>query len=206
MKTINQNQKGFTLIELAIVMIIIGILLGGVLKGQELIKSAKIKATASEIEAYKTAYWGYKERFGATPGDDLGQVRWGLTAGSGNDRIDGANCNNNADESCMAIRALRYAGFIKGDPSETQPKPKFSAAGEIHMYYWNFGIGHIGNWLVSHNYSVPKEVLKSLDVKLDDGKCNTGDMIATSYSNTSYCDPATGEYMRDQWFAIKLDN
>ena len=46
-----RNQSGFTLIEIAIVLVIIGLLLGGVLKGQELINSAKVK---NLVKAYQT--------------------------------------------------------------------------------------------------------------------------------------------------------
>lgn len=63
MQTPNK-QKGFTLIEIAIVLVIIGLLLGGVLKGQELIKSAKYKAAASDVNAYSVALIGYQDRYG----------------------------------------------------------------------------------------------------------------------------------------------
>ena len=63
MQTQNK-QKGFTLIEIAIVLVIIGLLLGGVLKGQELIKSAKYKAAAADVNAYSVALIGYQDRYG----------------------------------------------------------------------------------------------------------------------------------------------
>lgn len=58
------KQKGFTLVEIAIVLVIIGLLLGGVLKGQELIKSAKVKAAAGDVNAYSVALIGYQDRYG----------------------------------------------------------------------------------------------------------------------------------------------
>lgn len=63
MQTQNK-QKGFTLIEIAIVLVIIGLLLGGVLKGQELIKSAKVKAAAADVNAYSVALISYQDRYG----------------------------------------------------------------------------------------------------------------------------------------------
>ncbi|WP_044412480.1 prepilin-type N-terminal cleavage/methylation domain-containing protein [Thiomicrospira microaerophila] len=59
-----KNQKGFTLVEIAIVLVIIGLLLGGVLKGQELIQSSKIKAMASDVNSYRVALLAYEDRFG----------------------------------------------------------------------------------------------------------------------------------------------
>lgn len=59
-----QKQKGFTLVEIAIVLVIVGLLLGGVLKGQELIKSAKVKAVLSDVNAYRVAILSYEDRYG----------------------------------------------------------------------------------------------------------------------------------------------
>jgi prepilin-type N-terminal cleavage/methylation domain-containing protein len=64
------KQSGFTLVEIAIVLVIIGLLLGGVLKGQELINSAKVKNFASDIRNISTFIYAYQDRFRALPGDD----------------------------------------------------------------------------------------------------------------------------------------
>ena len=63
------NQKGFTLIEIAIVLVIIGLLLGGVLKGQELITSARVRNLISQQDGIKAAFFGFQDRFRAMPGD-----------------------------------------------------------------------------------------------------------------------------------------
>ncbi|UQB43183.1 prepilin-type N-terminal cleavage/methylation domain-containing protein [Thiomicrospira microaerophila] len=60
----HSNQKGFTLVEIAIVLVIIGLLLGGVLQGQTLIKNAKIKSAAGDVNGYQVALYGYQDRFG----------------------------------------------------------------------------------------------------------------------------------------------
>lgn len=64
-----QSEKGFTLVELAVVMIIIGLLIGGVLKGQELITNARITTTASEMESFGAAYNGFVDKYNVQPGD-----------------------------------------------------------------------------------------------------------------------------------------
>lgn len=203
MKNIQTSQKGFTLVEIAIVLVIIGLLLGGVLKGQELIRGAKIKAAADEVKAYQAAYFGYVDRFDLKPGDDPGMTRWasGLS-GNGNGNIDGGTCNNDADESCMAIRAMRYAGFLKGDPTETVPKPRLKLGGIGHVYTGTH-YGQQGVWL-RHVGNVPEDILAELDRKIDDGKCNSGSMVSVSTSNT-YCDQATGEYKADYYYVVKID-
>ena len=65
-----RNQSGFTLIEIAIVLVIIGLLLGGVLKGQELINSAKVKNLATDFKNIPVFIYGYQDKFRALPGDD----------------------------------------------------------------------------------------------------------------------------------------
>jgi len=65
-----KTQTGFTLIELAIVLVIIGLLLGGVLKGQELINSAKVKNIVSDFKNTQVYIYGYQDKYKSVPGDD----------------------------------------------------------------------------------------------------------------------------------------
>ena len=72
-----KKQSGFTLIELAIVLVIIGLLLGGVLKGQELITQAKIKNVINDFNGMSAAIYSYKDRYNFFPGDDgRAATRW----------------------------------------------------------------------------------------------------------------------------------
>ena len=71
------TQKGFTLVEIAIVLVIIGLLLGGILKGQEMITQAKIKNVVADFSGISAAYYGYQDRYRAIPGDDPNAAtRW----------------------------------------------------------------------------------------------------------------------------------
>lgn len=63
------NNSGFTLVELAIVMIIIGLLIGGILKGQELLISARVTSTISQTKNYAAAALTFKDTHNAWPGD-----------------------------------------------------------------------------------------------------------------------------------------
>ncbi|NCT40734.1 MAG: prepilin-type N-terminal cleavage/methylation domain-containing protein [Alphaproteobacteria bacterium] len=64
-----KGEKGFTLVELAVVMIIIGLLIGGILKGQELITNARVTSSASQVEAMGAAYNSFRDQYNAIPGD-----------------------------------------------------------------------------------------------------------------------------------------
>src|SRR5438046_6702163 len=65
----NKRETGFTLIEIAIVLVIIGLLLGGVLKGQELITGARVRNLISQQDGIKAAFFGFQDRYRALPGD-----------------------------------------------------------------------------------------------------------------------------------------
>jgi len=95
----NKQQRGFTLVEIAIVLVIIGLLLGGVLKGQEMVTSAKVRNLADQGSAIKTAFFAFQDRYRAVPGDyiaastNINGVTVGVNNGNGNGNglIDTAN-------------------------------------------------------------------------------------------------------------------
>ena len=66
---IQKRQSGFTLVEIAIVLVIIGLLLGGILKGQQLINSARVRNMADQNSGVQAAYYGFIDRFRQVPGD-----------------------------------------------------------------------------------------------------------------------------------------
>ena len=67
-----RKQQGFTLVEIAIVLVIIGLLLGGILKGQELITQGRIRNVGNDFQSVTAAINLYQDRYRALPGDDAG--------------------------------------------------------------------------------------------------------------------------------------
>lgn len=119
-----RKQGGFTLVEIAIVLVIIGLLLGGVLKGQELIENSRIKSVVNDMKGVSAAYNGYMDRFHAIPGDETAPTMaargWAGAAGGNGDgvlAIAPAATFTNAGEQAAFWRALRASGFAQGDPA-----------------------------------------------------------------------------------------
>lgn len=118
-----RSQAGFTLVEISIVLIILGLLLGGVLRGSEIIENARVRNLYDSFTDLSTAIYGYQDRYGAIPGDDpLGAARGfsntpvTAVSGNGNGFIENAAwCPASSGvESCQALYHLRQAGYITG--------------------------------------------------------------------------------------------
>ena len=190
-----RNQSGFTLIEIAIVLVIIGLLLGGVLKGQELINSAKVKNLASDFKNVPVFIYGYQDKFKALPGDDS-SASTHLTAasgvnvanGGGDGKIDGAwSPSGTTSESYQFWQHVRLAGFGPGsvDTASTARSdyiPKNAVGGIIGITNVTDApiTGMKGTYIVCSG-SIPGKFAKQLDTTLDDGNTISGSvMVAVS--------------------------
>lgn len=188
-----RKQQGFTLVEIAIVLVIIGLLLGGVLKGQELINSAKVKNMIGDFRSTSTFVFAYQDRFKALPGDDQ-RANTNLTGGIvattpaatlGNARINGDwNSLTRTDESYLFWQHVRLAGFATGDPTP----PAAPAAGDAYNPR-NADGGRMGITGDAVNTTVPNpwpanfyicssgiqgRFARQIDTTIDDGNTSTG--------------------------------
>jgi prepilin-type N-terminal cleavage/methylation domain-containing protein len=119
-----QSEQGFTLVELAIVMVIIGLLIGGILKGQELIANAKISATVSQLKGLDAALNTFQDKYNAIPGDmttpntRLQNCAGACAeAGNGNSRIDEPTfpaIPTATQEGAVAFAHLSAADLVSG--------------------------------------------------------------------------------------------
>lgn len=179
-----KQQTGFTLIELAIVLVIIGLLLGGVLKGQELINSARVKSLATEFKNIQVYVYGYQDRFRAIPGDDRAAVNHvGATNNGNGDGIIGGAWNAAAGESFNFWQQVRLAGFAPGSTNlaDVNYPPQNTAGGRIGIQSVNgFAIPGMQGTFVVCSAAIQGRFAEQLDVTMDDGVTNTGDVRATS--------------------------
>ena len=179
-----RTQQGFTLVEIAIVLVIIGLLLGGILKGQEMITQAKIKNVIADFSGISAAYYGYQDRYRAIPGDDLNAAtRWSVapaaTSGNGNGIVTGGYTNGGAAcvvgvESCSWWDHLRRAGFVSG----TGVNPPYNAvAGALGVQTGDTAAGAIfGGFssLIVCSANLPDKIAIAVDTQMDDGQPATG--------------------------------
>jgi len=168
------NQKGFTLVEIAIVMVIIGLLIGGILKGQEMLKNAKVKRIAKQADGLRAAVFSYQDRFGALPGDDpAAQTHTGdgtLANGNGNGLIAAGE-----DEDVFAH--LAASGLISGSAADYQggnfPTHPF---GGTTIIVNTTVQGKASHWINLSN--IPADVGRMIDSSQDDGVHTTGSIRA----------------------------
>ena len=173
-----KNNKGFTLIEIAIVLVIIGLLLGGIIKGRTFIESAKIKNIIKQAESVSAAVYAYQDRYSYYPGDDnTANARWGLPNGNGNGQI---------TEWQNAPRHLEAAGLITGSYTGSNTIVH-RYGGSVYIYYQNIGGYGAGNLIRFDN--LPGDAAEALDAALDDGIYNTGSVRG----NAAYTSATVGQ-------------
>lgn len=186
-------QRGFTLVEIAIVLVIIGLLLGGILKGQELITSAQVRNIADQNSGIQAAYYGFIDRYRQVPGDwpatAAAQAIPGVTSGgNGDGRLDK---NTTEWEEPLALwQQLAKAGFIQGNytggtatplAADTDKAPRNAFSGLMVLYRttdYAAGADEPNPPAERLNLvlgkGIPVNLLRELDVKVDDGLPNTG--------------------------------
>ena len=181
-----RHQTGFTLVELAIVLVIIGLILGGVFKGQSLIDSARVRSLSTEVSGIRAAWYSFQERYRSIPGDFSNaqtQIDSASMQGNGNGRIDGAG------ERAAVWQQMALAGLITGDFNGAQnaagtasdvacapgtcPKNPFNGFYKISYSAQAADVEGLAHEIFTGE-QIPVSILSQLDSKLDDGKPASG--------------------------------
>lgn len=181
-----RTNDGFTLVELSIVLVIIGLIIGGVLSGKQIMLNAQIANAANAIQGYQAQFQTYVQNYGAMPGDDASAKTRFSTAGipantsSSDGTLDGAfDSTTNSDETRLLWADLRAAGLVKGAGSNlAQPSNPFGGIyGFQHTAFASTSTGAITTNALCLS-EVPGDAAMSIDSRLDDGESNTGSIVS----------------------------
>jgi prepilin-type N-terminal cleavage/methylation domain-containing protein len=207
-------QKGFTLIEIAIVLVIIGLLMGGVLKGQELITGARVRNLIQQQDGVKAAYFGFLDRFRALPGDYANATTTitGVVAssGCGNGNGDGQiESSSGVYENILAWEHLSKAGFINGTYSCASTQSGTSSPTNPYGQFLNlvfdsaYAVPASATASTRHNLKtggqIASDILAEIDRKIDDGNAVSGSFRAQTGggvdTTTTNCYTAAGVWV-----------
>ena len=202
------RQGGFTLIEIVIVLVILGLLMGGVLKGQELITSARVRSITALMDGVKAAFYGFQDRYRGLPGDYMMADKVmrcpGGTCLKGNgdgviERTAVPLGGSEPNESMLVWTHLTSAGLLNGSygmsAGETVPTDANTPKNPFNIYmqivYDNRYLDKVAPAANRHNLKagalLPVEIAAEVDRKADDGNGLSG-----SFRYSTYGDAATG--------------
>ncbi len=194
------TQKGFTLVELSIVLVIIGLIISSVLVGQDLIRSAELRATVTQYEQFNAAVATFRGKYGGLPGDVTGNASYGFVGDGDGDGALAAATNHDAGENVYFWNHLGSTGasLISGSYLGTQvptagitTHTPSNKSGESWGVFGANGTNYfvIGATTPDTNGEYDTiDILtpldaKSLDDKIDDGRPNRGVAQAKNGAN-----------------------
>lgn len=212
-----KEEAGFSLVELSMALLVIGLIVGGILKGQDLLESARLRSVRSQVDGYRLAVRLFLDRYGALPGDyaeAAEHIDTSLHNGKGNEKIEGQGLEQTGPghEALSFWAHLAAAGLIAspGKVSSAsggmgqfgQGAPKAKIGGGFTVRYNVFGEGH--HWFVlgeAHGSSgegaglTPLQAM-SIDQQGDSGRPREGRIRAREGKNvaTGSCVTAQGTY------------
>ncbi len=221
MRPSHKAQQGFTLIELATVLVIIGLIIGGVLTGQQVIQNARITNTVNAVQAYEAQFQTYAQNYGALPGDDASATTRfpnaelassGVGTGNGNgdaavgtgNSADTTATSGNAAESRLIWAHLRAAGLVKNQVSATgsavQPTTPFGGV----VGFQNGAFSGVFTTTTLCLTKIPGSAAQTIDAKLDDGASDQGSVRATLDTGATGSSSGTVEtsYADDQTYTM----
>lgn len=183
----NRQKGGFTLVELALVLVIIGLLITGILKGEALIRNAKVKNLVNQKETLTAAFYTYYDRYNYYPGDAPNPAGNNLPVQGHNDNGNG-NGQIDAAEEWILFQDLTLAQIINGGyTGAANSCPTNAFGGQVIIQYTTAPAINANCVIFSPTIqSIPADVAQEIDRKYDDNVWNTGSIRAdTIYTNAA---------------------
>lgn len=212
--TYRRYQGGFTLVEVAIVLVIIGLLLGAILKGQELIENSRVKNAINEVNAIRSAHNAYLDRYKRLAGDDgpLATLNarggaWAAVTAAGNANgvlaVTAGQTFNAGGEATAYFQHLRAAGYLTGTVADAgvNALPRNAFGGLTGMT--NAAVlGYAQATLLVCQGNVPGKSAAAIDRQIDDGNPSTGSVRSTQGVNNTAPAAAAAAYNEQQVYTI----
>lgn len=173
-----QRNRGFTLVEISIVLVIIGLILGGILNAQSVIRNAQTKDAIKALNDMAAAARQFNDRYGMWPGDysNAATSLPGQIAPCANG---GGNGQVSAAESICATQQMILAGMLRGTVSATPLTIRGVQFSIIQATLT--GVAAPANWVnVVRVQGIDCDVAVQMDRAMDDGNTNTGNFRTTA--------------------------
>lgn len=187
-------ERGFSILEVVLVLLVVGLLFGGIAAGRQLIVSAKARSLINQQQELRVAFFSFQDRFQYPPGDYSDAIRSiGATRnGDGDGRIEGIR--EGGTESILAWEHLSRARFI-GDRFTYSPAAPFDQAVPRNPFGPHLDIA-FDNWYGDpastapkiHNIKtgngIPAAILAEVDLKIDDNNALTGAFLFSTFAES----------------------
>lgn len=203
-----KQKRGVTLVEIAIVLVIIGLLLGGVLKGQELINNAKVRSIADRQSSLKVAWFSFIDRYQALPGDYV-HASANIPGAAPRANYNPGDGIIEVNESPIVFQNLTGAGYLRCPQCTADDDDPPTALNSLQNQYGGvMGIFHDSTYYaavggpggrarlyIHTGPQIPSNIISEVDRKIDDGIANTGDLVFNDWANAVNPVPDDGECM-----------
>lgn len=178
------QQRAFSLVELSIVLVILGLLTGGILAGQSLIRAAELRAVSTEYSRYAAAVNSFRDKYFAVPGDMLTATKfWGKDAAACNSDPQPAGtpgtCNGTGDGD------VNYATAANATSEIFQFWKQLALAGLIEGSYSGLS-GSAGLYAIEHGTNAPRSRLSNAGWHASTNRNYPGDADNYQYDLASY--------------------
>ena len=202
-----RRQHGFTLVEIAIVLVVVGLLLGGILKGQDLVNGARVRNLADMNAGVQAAYYGFIDRYRQVPGD---MTATAAASAIGDTTITmGGDANGSIDpadweEASAAWVHLTRAGLLQGSyggGATSATRYKNTTVAPQNAFNGYMLLGRTRDYSTTAGApaatrpprlglvlgdNIPVDIARELDLKIDDQRPLTGALRFTGTTTVSH--------------------